>query len=122
VLGVFAPSLPRYASRQTGQIVTETYDPRRTAILLVDPYNDFISEGGIVRMPKRAEDHPAAHPGCQWQPRHHGADDHSYILQQHIPGAQLIIYPDSGHGSHFQYSKLFVNHVSRFLDSERAFG
>src|SRR5215469_399941 len=26
--------------------MTETYDPRRTAVLLVDPYNDFISEGG----------------------------------------------------------------------------
>ncbi|MFE9608153.1 isochorismatase family cysteine hydrolase [Streptomyces sp. NPDC006012] len=25
-----------------------TYDPRRTAVLLVDPYNDFISEGGKV--------------------------------------------------------------------------
>jgi len=46
----------------------------------------------------------------------------SYILQQHIPRAQLIIYPDSGHGSLFQYPELFVNHVSRFLDSERAFG
>jgi len=28
----------------------------------------------------------------------------SYILAQHIPAAQLIIYPDSGHGSLFQRS------------------
>ncbi|MFI7112580.1 cysteine hydrolase [Nonomuraea sp. NPDC050227] len=28
--------------------MTESYDPRRTAVLLVDPYNDFISEGGKV--------------------------------------------------------------------------
>ncbi|RPE39638.1 nicotinamidase-related amidase [Streptomyces sp. Ag109_O5-1] len=26
----------------------DTYDPARTAILLVDPYNDFLSEGGKV--------------------------------------------------------------------------
>lgn len=26
--------------------MTKTYDPSRTAVLLVDPYNDFISEGG----------------------------------------------------------------------------
>ncbi|MFL4904093.1 cysteine hydrolase [Streptomyces sp. MMS24-I2-30] len=28
--------------------MTESYDPRRTAILLVDPYNDFLSEGGKI--------------------------------------------------------------------------
>lgn len=28
--------------------MAETYDPRRTAVLLVDPYNDFLSEGGKV--------------------------------------------------------------------------
>lgn len=28
--------------------MTETYDPRRTAVLLVDPYNDFLSEGGKI--------------------------------------------------------------------------
>jgi nicotinamidase-related amidase len=28
--------------------VSKTYDPRRTAVLLVDPYNDFLSEGGKI--------------------------------------------------------------------------
>jgi nicotinamidase-related amidase len=28
--------------------MTETYDPGRTAVLLVDPYNDFLSDGGKI--------------------------------------------------------------------------
>jgi len=40
----------------------------------------------------------------------------SYYLAQHIPAAQLIVYPDSGHGSLFQYPELFVADVGRFLD------
>ena len=45
----------------------------------------------------------------------------SYILSQHIPNAELILYPDSGHGSLFQYPHLFVSHVARFLDADVAF-
>jgi len=45
----------------------------------------------------------------------------SYLLAQHLPAAQLIIYPDSGHGSLFQYPGLFVAHVARFLDTPTAF-
>lgn len=40
----------------------------------------------------------------------------SFILEQNIPNAQLIIYPDSNHGSPYQYPELFVKHASLFLD------
>lgn len=41
----------------------------------------------------------------------------SFTLSQNIPSAQLIIYPDSGHGAHFQYPELFVTHAQLFLDA-----
>jgi pimeloyl-ACP methyl ester carboxylesterase len=40
----------------------------------------------------------------------------SFILQQNIPNAQLILYPDANHGSLYQYPELFVRHVSIFLE------
>ena len=39
----------------------------------------------------------------------------SFILQQTIPDAKLILYPDSGHGSHYQYHADFVAQVRLFL-------
>jgi len=41
----------------------------------------------------------------------------SFILQQHLPNAQLILYPDANHGSQYQYPALFVADVTRFLDA-----
>jgi pimeloyl-ACP methyl ester carboxylesterase len=39
----------------------------------------------------------------------------SYILQQFLPNAELILYPDANHGSHFQYPELFTRHTRIFL-------
>lgn len=38
-----------------------------------------------------------------------------FNLQQHLPDAQLIIYPDTGHGPQDQYPSQFVEDVTRFL-------
>jgi len=38
----------------------------------------------------------------------------------HIPNAQLIICPGSGHGSPFQDPALFLAHARLFLDSRSA--
>jgi pimeloyl-ACP methyl ester carboxylesterase len=45
----------------------------------------------------------------------------SYTLQQKLPNAKLLLYPDSGHGAHFQYPADFVAEVSRFLDQPAPF-
>ena len=42
----------------------------------------------------------------------------SFILQQNLPNAQLILYPYANHGSLFQYPELFVRHVSMFLSTK----
>jgi pimeloyl-ACP methyl ester carboxylesterase len=42
----------------------------------------------------------------------------SFTLSTHLPNAQLIIYPDSGHGALFQHAGAFVSHVSEFPRSQ----
>jgi pimeloyl-ACP methyl ester carboxylesterase len=40
----------------------------------------------------------------------------SYILQQNLPNAELILFPDSNHGSHFQFTGPFNRYVTEFVD------
>ena len=42
----------------------------------------------------------------------------SFILQQGLPDARLILFPDSGHGSHFQFPEEFAEAAARFLAAE----
>jgi pimeloyl-ACP methyl ester carboxylesterase len=44
----------------------------------------------------------------------------SYLLAGHLPSAELIIYPDAGHGFLFQYPHEFAAEVNRFLSDSVA--
>ena len=50
-----------------------------------------------------------------------GVDDvmiatiNSWHMVQNIPNAQLIVYPDAGHGAQFQYPQRFLKHATQFL-------
>jgi pimeloyl-ACP methyl ester carboxylesterase len=41
----------------------------------------------------------------------------SVIMQQTLPNATLILYPDANHGSFYQYPEQFVGHATQFLDA-----
>jgi pimeloyl-ACP methyl ester carboxylesterase len=55
-----------------------------------------------------------------------GSDDtmlpgaNALLMFKHLKDAQLIFYPDSGHGALFQYPRRFVSHVSLFLGDSAA--
>jgi pimeloyl-ACP methyl ester carboxylesterase len=42
-------------------------------------------------------------------------DSNAWLMFRHLRNAQLILYPDSGHGALFQYPQRFVKHAAQFL-------
>ena len=45
----------------------------------------------------------------------------SYLLNEHLPNAVLLTYPDSGHGSLFQFHESFTRQAAAFLASDSQF-
>ena len=43
-----------------------------------------------------------------------GAYD-SYVMSQHLPDAELVLYSDAGYGFLFQHAERFADRVNRFL-------
>ena len=52
-----------------------------------------------------------------------GSDDtmlpanNAYAMFKELSNAQLVLYPDSGHGALFQHHEIFVSHVRTFLQA-----
>jgi len=40
----------------------------------------------------------------------------AFLLAEHLPNAQLIMYPDASHGAQSQHAELFLEHARLFLD------
>jgi len=45
----------------------------------------------------------------------------SYRLAENLPNAVLLVYPDSGHGSLFQFHESFTRHAAAFLGQQSPF-
>jgi pimeloyl-ACP methyl ester carboxylesterase len=44
--------------------------------------------------------------------------NNAYAMFKELRNAQLVLYPDSGHGALFQHHEMFVSHVRTFLDAQ----
>jgi pimeloyl-ACP methyl ester carboxylesterase len=51
----------------------------------------------------------------------HGSKDvvvipiNAFLLEQQLPDAQLVMYPDASHGAQSQHAEIFLDHALRFL-------
>jgi pimeloyl-ACP methyl ester carboxylesterase len=51
----------------------------------------------------------------------HGNEDvvvkpiNAFLLAEHLPNAQLIMYPDASHGAHSQHAEVSLEHARLFL-------
>src|SRR5262249_2639991 len=45
----------------------------------------------------------------------------SFWMAENLPNAVLLVFPDAGHGSLFQYHESFARHAAAFLASDSPF-
>ena len=101
-----------------GRIFTREQDRDETPALAVrDAQAEAINDWGIPDMSKLARLAGITQPTLVAN----GNNDimvptvNSYLLAGHLPDAELIIYPDAGHGFLFQYPHEFAAEVNHFL-------
>ncbi len=41
----------------------------------------------------------------------------AFLLEQHLPDAQLLMYPDASHAAHSQYADVFLGYAGQFLNA-----
>src|SRR5262249_20262369 len=41
----------------------------------------------------------------------------AFLLAEHLPDAQLILYSDSSHGAQYQHADVFLQHAKLFLSA-----
>jgi len=42
----------------------------------------------------------------------------AFLLEMHLPNAELLMFPDANHASHSQYSTIFLDYARRFLNEQ----
>jgi pimeloyl-ACP methyl ester carboxylesterase len=53
---------------------------------------------------------------CAWEQRHCRPPINAFLLAQHLPDAQLVMYPDASHGAQSQHAEVFLEHARLFLN------
>jgi pimeloyl-ACP methyl ester carboxylesterase len=101
-----------------GRIFARALDRDETPALAVrDAQAEAINDWGIPDLSKLARLAGITQPTLVAN----GSNDimvptvNSYLLAGHLPDAELIIYPDAGHGFLFQYPHEFAAEVNHFL-------
>jgi pimeloyl-ACP methyl ester carboxylesterase len=116
-----------FAPSETSQAAGRAFYARRTARADADPpstMQTLKAQSGAFIGWWRAKDESFTELKAITQPAlvvngMHDAmipTDNSYALAKNLPDAQLILYPDAGHGAIFQYPEVFVAHAELFLD------